>query len=81
MRLRYGALTMSAKHHSITLVLSESLSSDDVQPLIDACMQLRGVTSAHPNIPANLLDTHVGEQRAIRRITNEMAEAFGKLMK
>ena len=62
------------KIHALTVVLESNVDDDDMQPLIDAIMHIRGVLSVSPQVVDSSLWT------ATMRVKNEVREKLYKVI-
>lgn len=65
-----GAQRMTDRIHSITVVLTEDTRDDDVKPLIDAILMLKGVCSVSTHVSD--FNSHMAEQRARMQIGEQL---------
>lgn len=55
----------------------DTRSEDDLKPLMEAIMQLRGVIDVRPNV-SNITDQQVGAMRERIRLSEAIRDAFAK---
>lgn len=65
---------MTDRIHALTVTLEENIREDDIQPLIAAIMQLRGVLSVSPHVADVALHT------ATMRVKNDLRERLYKVI-
>ena len=64
---------MTDRFHSLTVVLEKDIREDDVQPLMNAIRQMRGVIAVDGHVAD--FATHMAEQRARTSVGNAVLDA------
>jgi hypothetical protein len=67
---------MTDRYHSLTVVLEKDGRSDDLEHLMQAILQLRGVLSVTGDVAD--LDTHMAEHRARSEFRKKLLEVVDK---
>lgn len=65
---------MTDRVHSLTVVLENDVRTDDVQTLMSAILQLRGVISCKLHVSD--IGSHMAEQRALHELRGKISDVL-----
>lgn len=70
---------MTDRIHSLIVVLEKDVRDDDIQPLLTAIEQIRGVLRVDPNVRVGSSDVFVAEARLKDRVREQLWKLIEEL--